>query len=412
VTGRTAADGRRGPAWPRRAALAGAAAALAASGLLVGAGPALAAPSVTLTSPDPSAPLGSSTLHIAGQAGEGSNGSISSINIQVTSLEGHGGGSRQVAPNGNPSQFVWDFVAAYNGNYRITVTVQGKDSVISSTSTSTATEDVAVDAKPVTPANVKAAVGTDRSVTLTWDANPEPDIIGYQIQRSLGSNQWSAAGNTSDTSFTDTATESRGGTYQFRVIAVRPSSASDQGIASDPSAPASAAVADPPTATTAAGSGSGSGSGSGTGSGSGSRSGGGTGTTVPGNRAGSTDTSPLVATNGTVDLHQFAALLDANRKPAPTAPTVTEPDPGFNQRLPFKGRKGAAEVGADGTALAAGGHESGGSEGRQPIAFVAASLLATVVLMHLLWLKRQVDKGPLPALADLPVAAEADDEAG
>ena len=47
-----------------------------------------------------------------------------------------------------------------------------------------------------------------------------------------------------------------------------------------------------------------------------------------------------------------------------------------------------------------GGVEEAGEEGagRKPIAFVAASLLVTVILMHVLWLKREVEKGlVLPA---------------
>jgi hypothetical protein len=176
-------------------------------------------------------------------------------------------------------------------------------------------------------------------------------------------------------------------------------------------------VASPPT-TTSSPRGSGSGSGAGgsappggsqasSGS-SGSTGSGASGTGSSGSGGSGGSTSPRIATGGTVDLSGFAALLDQQRNAAQAAaaasgrPLAGEgegPDTGFEQSLPFK-KKGSgggsdeAAVGQDGTALGATSEQGT----RAPIAFVAASLLATVVLMHLLWLKREVDRVPLPAL--------------
>jgi hypothetical protein len=385
----------------RRALHAGAAAVIAATALGFGSVPADArAPAITLTSPDLTKPVGSPAVHIAGQAAMPSGGSVTgSIVIQVTSPEGHPGGETSIPAGRNPADFGWDFNSAYNGVYHLHITATGRDGSIDASPNEQAVYDAdfSVEAKPTAPSGLSAKANRDRVVELKWTPNSEPDLIGYQVQRSTSAKTtWTAVANTADAAYTDSGTADEGGTYRYRVVAVRQGAAANAGVASDPSETRSVDVASPPStpSTTVNGPG-------GTGGPIGGPGGPG-GSGGPGGRAGSggTDTSPELARTGKVDLSGFAALLQQARRPDAKP---QEADSGFKSTLPFKeGEDG--EIGEDGTALGVGIHEAGESEGsRQPIVFVAASLLVTVILMHLLWLKREVEKAPLPS-ADVATA--------
>jgi hypothetical protein len=357
------------------------------------------APTIELASPDNAAPLANPVVHVGGRAFMPSGGTVNGqLQIEVTSLEGHGGQKIAVNVSGNSVPFSWDYATSYNGHYRVKVTAQGRDGAVDTTpsETSSASRDVAVEVKPAPPSGLTAKTTKARSVDLAWKANPEPDIVGYQLQRTLDpEGEWTAVANTADIAYTDTGTQAAGGTYSYRVVAVRSASTSDQGIPSDPSETASAKVSGPPpTTTTTAKGGTGTGGTGGTGAGGAGANGTGAGGTSTGT---GNATSPELARTGKVDLSGFSALLQQSKRPTPKA---EEADPGFKDKLPFK--PGEEPIGEDGTALGVGVREVGGSEGRQPVAFVAASLLVTVVLMHVLWLKRQVDRHPL---GDLPADA-------
>lgn len=367
-----------------------------------------AAPNVSISSPTGAVPLTTNVIPVRGQASMPSGGTVTGeLRIDVQSLEGHGDGGISVNVNGNPVPFSWDYAAAYNGHYRVTVRAQGRDGAIDPTPSESATRsvDVIVEAKPAPPSDVKATVNSKREVTVTWKPNTEPDLVGYQVQRKHEDDQdWVPVANTTATTFLDTATTAKGGDYSYQVVAVRSSATPNQGIASDPSSVKTVTVAAPPsttTSTTTAGGGSGGSTGSGGGSGSG---GGGTSGGSTGGAAGSgggSNSSPELASAGKVDLNGFSAILDAARAPGPGAQAKKpgEDDGGFDETLPFK--QGDDAVGEDGTALGIGVEEAGsGNEARKPIAFVAASLLVTVILMHLLWLKREVDKVPLEAITE------------
>jgi hypothetical protein len=377
-----------------------AAAAVTAFGLLAcWAPPALAAsPSITLNSPSNAAPLTDPVIRVVGQASMPSGGTVNGqLRIEVTSLEGHGGQQIAVNVNGNPVPFSWDYTTAHNGLYRVRVTAQGRDGALdqSPNETSFVTRDVAVEVRPAPPGNVNAKVDKSRQAVVTWAANPEPDILGYQVQRhrpDMAADAWEAAANVTTASFADSTTASAGGAYKYRVVAVRRAASPDQAMTSDPSSEQSVTVPNPPGTTTTTPGGSGGGGGAG----------GGGGTTGPGGSgggAGGTDANgnPALASSGKVDLSGFAGLLNSSRRPTPGQPGAIEPDPGFSSELPFK--PGEEVVGEDGTALGVGIHEVGaGEEERKPIMFVAASLLITVILMHLQWLKREVDRVPADEL--------------
>jgi hypothetical protein len=375
----------------RRALHAGAAAFIAVTALGLGALPADArAPAITLTSPDLTKPVGTAVVHVGGQAAMPSGGSITgSVVIQVTSPDGHPGGETSIPASGNPTTIGWDFTSTYNGVYHLHIVATGRDGAIDASPNEQAVYDAdfSVEAKPVAPTGLSAKANRDRVVELKWTPNGEPDLIGYQVQRSTAQkSMWTAVANIADAAYSDASTANEGGTYRYRVVAVRQGAAATAGVASDPSATQSVDVASPPStpSTTVNGP-------DGTGGTNGGA--GGTGGTSTGGRGGGGgDTSPELARTGKVDLSGFAALLQQAKRPNAKP---QESDSGFESTLPFKeGEEG--EIGEDGTALGVGIHEAGGSDsGRQPIVFVAASLLVTVILMHLLWLKREVEKAPL-----------------
>ncbi|MDQ1437358.1 MAG: hypothetical protein QOK43_987 [Acidimicrobiaceae bacterium] len=372
-----------------------AAAALAAAGLAFGAGPAQAVPpTIKLTSPNASAPLTAATIHVEGQASMPQGGTVTGqLQIDVTSLDGAGGRSVTLNVNSNPVPFAWDYATSVNGRYRVTVTARGRDGTIDQTPSETAvlTRDVAVEVKPATPTGVGAKVGKGRDVVVSWNPNTEPDILGYQVQRRHGDDvDWTAAGNVAETTFDDTATTTQGGSYRYRVLAIRRGSTAEQGLASDPSTEQSVDVPNPPPTTTTTGR---NGSGGSTGGAGGSGAGGSSGVAGSGQPGSAGSTSPELARTGKVDLSGFAGLLSDSKVATPKPGKGKEADGTFDETLPFK--PGDEAVGEDGTALGVGIKEAGGgARGRKPIAFVAASLLVTVLLMHLLWLKREVERVP------------------
>ncbi len=90
--------------------------------------------------------------------------------------------------------------------------------------TGSATTDFSVGIPPAAPRNVKAQVNADNSVTVSWTANGEPDLIGYQIQRQDSPSSAPHVVNSflSATSWTDTTTATSGGDFGYTVIAFRP----------------------------------------------------------------------------------------------------------------------------------------------------------------------------------------------
>lgn len=114
---------------------------------------------------------------------------------------------------------------APNGEYVVTATATangGADGV--------ATGRVIVDNPAATPQGVTSTVTSD-GVSLTWDPNPEPDLLGYQIERGSGE-EFEILGHTTDTAVVDPVGP---GTYSYRVTAIRSSAARSSGRPSAPS---------------------------------------------------------------------------------------------------------------------------------------------------------------------------------
>lgn len=290
----------------------------------------------------------------------------------------------------------------WNGAYGVTVQATGRKSGLfnQSDEPATATQTFSVDAPPAPPTGVTTAVGGDRSVTVRWTANTEQQLVGYEVQRQLGSDPWTrvTVTDTSTTSVVDDATTSTGGTYRYRVVAFRSSADAGKLLASGPSDTSTANVPAPPvttttTTTTTPASGQKSGSQRAT-----TRTGSGTsaGTAAAGTGTSGTSASSTLSSAGKVDLSGFSALLEQARQagqvPTSTTPT-TEPDLGFEERLPFAARSGSSDDGGTDDGIALGEAPLSDDRGRvRSLAFLAGGLLTTVLVMHLLWVWREVHR--------------------
>lgn len=394
-------------------------AALAVLALGVGAGvgfapPAAAEATVTFSSPGAARSAPAPTSQIAGTVSAQSGCVVTGIKLKLSTTEGHPvPGDLTIAGNNQSSQnFNWQPALPRNGRYKITVEAsEDRTSPIEGCGgTRTIERDLWLEGAPAAPVLTKTqADTTQRSVTLQWKANSEADLIGYLVYRSYDGGPFEAIGGytPSELSHFDRLDEAPGGEYRYEVRALRPSADwyVNDGTRRPPAASPSGAAAssgsarmpDPPAPPKSSGS---SGGGIGSGSGAGSGSGSGTGSSSGGTRS----TSGL-RSSGKIDFSAFAAELDRVRQSGETE----APDPGFADRLPFRSRTTVIREQVPGEALG----ESIANEEDQPTSLLmfAAGLLITVFVMHLLWLKGEVDRVPLEAIPPgaevIPLAAVA-----
>jgi hypothetical protein len=398
----------------RRLALA-ATAAILGLGVWTAAPASAAAPSVRITSPAAGAVVGDSTPNINGDATM-NEGEIVEITASISSAEGRPvPAAHRVGGDGRSSvSFAWTPSLPWNGTYTITMRATGQDRPVETNGRETAetTRTFQVEAPPATPREVKVRTDPDsRDVDVTWRANVEPDLIGYQIQRSFDGGEWLVAGEAEENNFRDMSTSQKGGTYRYRVVAVRNGASRDSGVASAPSEPASTTVPKPPSNTSSGSGGSGGGSsepgapdegpsgdGSQTGGASPGSGGGRTSSGSSGSSSGSSSPSgPIVSRSGRVDLSGFGSLLDQTR--APDAVPTPEPDPGFVEELPFQPGTVVEPDGTQELAVPEGGFTDAGSDQAELLRFFAAGLLVTVILMHVLWLRGEVERVPIEVIS-------------
>jgi hypothetical protein len=247
---------------------------------------------------------------------------------------------------------------------------------------STATRSFALEAAPAAPANVKAVPDqAKRTVTVTWAVNPEPDLIGYGVYRKGGDSPLGVIKAGDPTVFVHQLGSLPAGPYEYEVIAVRPKANASCCVFSGVSTAKATITSSPPTTTTKPGD-----------------SGGSTATTS------TTTKGSTLANRGRNDLAAFGALLPNGGARLPNAPRRSEVDSGFEQDLPFAQKDAEQPVSGnddDDFVQALGGRELASSDGDDrptSLLFMAGGLLVTVVLMHLLWLRDEVNKGLLAAV--------------
>jgi hypothetical protein len=127
-------------------------------------------------------------------------------------------------------KLTWDStrMTPYNGEYLVSATAV---SVIGSAVT-TAVSGLQVNNPPAQPGDVTTRLDGTVPV-LTWGANPEPDVTGYQVLRSAGG-AFSPVGTAPSNSFRDTSAPA-GQPLSYKVVAMRRSPVNPGGIASSPS---------------------------------------------------------------------------------------------------------------------------------------------------------------------------------
>ena len=411
-----------------RALVGGGVAVLVALGTAVPAS--AAAPRITITGPTPDQQVQTNEPTVSARV-EMQNGvltdrirlrveAVGAERAPVTASEAASGASQTVS---------FPVALPYNGTYRATLTARGSDRPLdlNGEESVTAERTFAVAAPPVSPTGVRTAVDeAARTVTVSWKANPEPDLLFYVVQRAKGGSDFAVVGKATEATFVDATTADSGGDYRYQVVAVRNGVREGEGISSDPSAlsaESTAKVPDPPAPPTSA---------AGT-----TVPGGGTAATTPGSAgsAASAGTVPAnspgaLTTSGRVDLTGFTNVQSqAARRPS-TPRTVAPADPGFQSTLPFAPQPDDVGEGLDGEAAEGGdlgeraadspqfrelGAEDEGDERQRSLALFAGGLLATVLLMHVLWVKSEVKRAPLEAVAPegpRPVAGRDDAERG
>lgn len=245
---------------------------LAAMLIVVPAGPAQAATAnITISGPAAGAHLTSTSVAITGSAnidpGLLGNNAVTDLNVAVT-FEGAAFDSCDNAGCGagaGHSSTTFSFTPkalARNGPYGVTANVAANEYLLGTSlgptvRTASASTNFNVGIPPAAPRNVKAQVNADNSVTVSWTANAEPDLIGYQIQRQDSASSAPHVVNSflSPTSWTDTTTAATGGDFGYTVIAFRPGAdgtATANTVMHTSSAVASAKVAAPIPTTTVA----------------------------------------------------------------------------------------------------------------------------------------------------------------
>ncbi|HET6793698.1 MAG TPA: hypothetical protein VFH45_04615 [Acidimicrobiales bacterium] len=383
-----------GPRHPARR-LAAAAAGLTFVLLAVLASPARGgAPSVRIDSPASGAVVSSNGFSVSGTVSATNPQGVidGDLELIVTSEAGHPGYTTTRSSWCGQSSCDFDISVpplAWNGAYSVAIQATEEDPATGQHEI-TATSSMALAVPPAAPGQLTATPptaapgpdGTQASVTLSWTANKEPDLIGYEVSRSpQGAGSWPKA--VTSASFVDDGAQA-GNTYTYSVVAVRQGADTGSTVSSQP-ATATAAVPSTGPAPTASSSSSSSSSGAG-------RSGTSpTSTAVAGGPASrstrSTRTASVSATSPTIsDLAQFNALLaqtkSASGLPALPAPQEQAP-PGPTTTVPSTGN--VAAIGP----LPPPRDDGAGPSQLQTAAALALVALMAAVGVHLLWLRRQ-----------------------
>lgn len=409
----------------RRVRVIGAAAVAALAVLAVpGAPPALAqAPVVTITTPGEGATLAAPGA-AAGTMEMRNGGTVTRASVTLASLDGHasegathgyerGGGANSpifTSSTVDAVQFSFTVAPRYNGAYTVSANATGRDPTPEINGDETSANTVRrfnIEFPPLAPSGVSASIDAPtRRVTITWAANPEPDMVGYQVQRAYGTGSYREIGTTAAVAkptFVDDLSDPEKfppGQYRYRTIAIRrartcanPSTdaACNRGITSGPSAYDDVTVRSTTTTTAPSGAArttttvrsgdSGGGGSSPGGTGGGSTRSGGTISGVPGSK---------------VDLSDFGALGGKSS----TSYIPDREDDGTFGDLEYGERSAGDETETDPGVIEIGGRTMGPLKTSDDwVKFLGAGSLATALLVHVLWFKGQVDNFPLEAVA-------------
>ena len=368
---------------------------------------------LTVTIAQPGATVSSSSVVVSGTVSGARNVVIQEVTMTVTP---EGGGAPLTATSQPNTYERYDFRFAgnlsRNARYRVTVAAKGEGrlevgSVLGlpvGARSGEASKPFAVAAPPRAPSGLSVTANDNRSVTVSWNPNPEPDIVVYRVFRKdpggpdffqVGSSAGVAPASCSaKCTFNDTGILG-GGKYSYRVLAFRPNpNDGSRPIASQPSQAASADLPEPPTTT---------------------------GAPVPGAPAGAAPGAgaggaPAVGSARGPAISKFLAAAPAP-KPPPPPRLIDPPDTGFNRDLPFGEvpESGDDVEPGEGEEAVVPGAPVGDSDDEgvvqsSPLIPIAAGLVLIVLAAHLRHLNRRTrmpTRAPRPRPA--PVLAAAPD---
>jgi len=241
--------------------------ALAVAGTLAAASigtaaPAFAAPHITFTmTPSDTTELPGQldphAIRVAVSAKSDCIGLCSMAGLSFTVKDPDGNTVASGSAPSNNSNFIsasttWDTqpTAKKNGNYTFAATAaQGGVlglGLTTSPNPETQQATIKVNNPPVAPAGVQTALDPSGVPVVSWSANPEPDIKGYQVYRSDGA---LTSGLVAGTSFHD-ASAPTGQALSYKVAALR-FSPDPSGLISSPTSAQTAAVTAPAPAASA-----------------------------------------------------------------------------------------------------------------------------------------------------------------
>lgn len=293
----------------------------------------------------------------------------------------------------------WSFTPQPAANGRYTVTVVATTQTPSSPSSqTTASRSFVLDVNPAVPTGVKVTTDTSqRTAHITWAANTEPDMVGYEVLRAgpaaTDTAKVIAGVDVPQTDYTDTDVATQPpGTYRYSIVAVRQSGDGTKPDLSAPSAEADATFTTPaksqppPPPTTSA-------------------------PTKPPPTASASAPPSSGAPNVVIAAPARAPLSDYQRllRQAVASTATTEaPDPGFSTNLPYQPKTTHEVVQLPGVALESGtlGAVDRSQGVRRTAEFVAGALMLAVLALFGLVLKRAAEQ-PLALEALAPESAAA-----
>jgi hypothetical protein len=243
--------------------------------------------------------------------------------------------------------------------------------------------------------------GAQRTVTLSWSPNSEPDLVNYQVSRSVDGGAFDALANVGPTTTTYTDNVGDGGNLAYQVVAIRRGVQANSIVASQASNTATTTIDRVAPPTTTAGGGGAAASTDGASGGSSAASGG---AATGGGSTGSAGTAGglhPVASGAPVRITPGARLdltgYKPNTAPLSIGPAPT-PDPGYKDTLPYQlnAKDQAANgddvptVGTDESALPVGSVVTTTESNRRVLlTFLAGAMVLFLLSMHLRWLLRR-----------------------
>jgi hypothetical protein len=329
---------------------------------------------------------------VSGSASMPNGGTVTGGTVTVTpDNEDHGPALSApigAGPQGQPVTFSHPFDFAWNGVYTATAQVTGNDpfpDFSGPEQSPVATRTFKLEKPPIAPRNVETSVDeTKRIVSVTWDLNPEPDVVVYCIYQNT---KFLDCVDSDERTFAHDLKQQGAGDYKYEVQAFREdANPDDKTFVPGPKTAVTTTVKNSPSVALEGGS---------------------PAPPPPRSTSGSTRSPssaprpPTSAPGGKVTLNGFGDLL-GDRSELPLSPrdrSRGEVDTGFDNELPFGSPRTSIVSGEEAAQELNGTPASSGDNKPQELLFLAAGLLVTVILMHVLWIKSEVDRAPLEAVA-------------